>query len=194
MMVMATHVALLRGINVGGKNKVAMTDLREVVAGLGHTDVSTYIQSGNVLFSPDPSDADTSALAAALAEAITGTLGVRAPVVVVSRDELAAAITANPFPGEADPKRVHAVVLSAALRAEAAAKVDEALARSEAKGARDELAAVGRTLYLHTPDGFGNSELAAAVLRIVTSPRAGVTGTARNWATMTKLLDLCGDR
>jgi uncharacterized protein (DUF1697 family) len=194
MTLMATHVALLRGINVGGRNKVAMADLREVVAGLGHADVSTYIQSGNVLFSADPADADTSALATALAKAITGALGVSAPVVVVSRDELAEAIAANPFPGEADPKRVHAVVLSAALRAEAAAKVDEALARSAAKGARDELAAVGRTLYLHTPDGFGNSELAAAVLRIVTSPRAGVTGTARNWATMTKLLDLCGDR
>ena len=194
MTLMATHVALLRGINVGGKNKVAMADLREVVAELGHADVSTYIQSGNVLFSPPAADADASALAAALAEAITARLGVTAPVVVVARDELAEVIAANPFPDEADPKRVHAVLLSAAPAAEAAAKIDEALARSAAKGARDELATVGRTLYLHTPDGFGNSELAAAVLRIVTSPRAGVTGTARNWATMTKLLDLCGDR
>ena len=51
---MATHVALLRGINVGGRNRVAMADLREVVVGLGHSDVSTYIQSGNVLFSAGP--------------------------------------------------------------------------------------------------------------------------------------------
>jgi uncharacterized protein (DUF1697 family) len=115
-------------------------------------------------------------------------------VVVVSRDELAEVIAANPFPDQADPKRVHAVLLSGPPGAEAAGKIDQALARSAAKGARDELATVGRTLYLHTPDGFGNSELAAAVLRIVTSPRAGVTGTARNWATMTKLLELCGDR
>jgi len=191
---MATHVALLRGINLGGRNKVAMADLRQVVAGLGHADVSTYIQSGNVLFRADPADADPSALAAALAKAITGTLGVSAPVVVVARDELAEVIAANPFPDEADPKRVHAVLLSAPPGAEAAARIDQALARSTGKGARDELAIAGRTLYLHTPDGFGNSELAAAVLRIVTSPRAGVTGTARNWATMTKLLDLCGDR
>ena len=191
---MATHVALLRGINVGGKNKVAMADLREVVAEFGHADVSTYIQSGNVLFSSDPGDADTSALAAALAAAITARLGVNAPVVVMSRDELAAAIAANPFPDEADPRRVHAVLLSGAPAAEAAGKIDAALERSTAKGSRDELAIVGRTLYLHTPDGFGNSELAAAVLRILTSPRAGVTGTARNWATMLKLLDLCGDR
>jgi uncharacterized protein (DUF1697 family) len=191
---MATHVALLRGINVGGKNKVAMADLREVVAELGHDDVSTYIQSGNVLFSPDRGDADTSALAAALAAAITHRLGVSAPVVVLTRDELAAAIAANPFPAEPDPRRVHAVLLSGAPAAEAAGKIDAALERSTAKGAPDELAIVGRTLYLHTPDGFGNSELAAAVLRIVTSPRAGVTGTARNWATMLKLLDLCGGR
>jgi uncharacterized protein (DUF1697 family) len=191
---MATHVALLRGINVGGRNKVAMADLREVVAELGHADVSTYIQSGNVLFTPGAGDAGTSALAAALAEAITTRLGVTSPVVVVSRDELAEVIGANPFPDEADPKRVHAVLLSGALGADAAGKIDEALARSVAKGARDELAIAGRTIYLHTPDGFGNSELAAAVLRIVTSPRAGVTGTARNWATTLKLLDLCGDR
>ena len=191
---MATHVALLRGINLGGRNKVAMADLREVVAELGHADVSTYIQSGNVLFSPDAADGDPAALAAALAAAITAKLGVTAPVVVLSGDELAAVIAANPFPDEADPKRVHAVLLSGAPGADAAGKIDEARARSAGKGARDELATVGRTIYLHTPDGFGNSELAAAVLRIVTSPRAGVTGTARNWATMTKLFDLCGDR
>jgi uncharacterized protein (DUF1697 family) len=192
---MATHLALLRGINVGGKNKVAMTDLREVVASLGHADVSTYIQSGNVLFTPGAGagDADASALADGLAAAITATLGVRAPVVVISRDELAAAIAANPFADEPDPRRVHAVVLSGPLGADAAAKIDEAVARSDAKGARDELAIVGRALYLHTPDGFGNSELSAAVLRILASPRAGVTGTARNWATITKLLALCGD-
>src|ERR1700733_14300824 len=128
------------------------------------------------------------------ATAIADSLGVSAPGVVLSRDELAEAIAANPFPAEPDPKRVHAVLLSKAPAAEAAGKIDAALERSTAKGAADELAIVGRTLYLHTPDGFGNSELAAAVLRIVTSPRAGVTGTARNWTTMLKLLDLCGGR
>lgn len=194
MTFMATHVALLRGINLGGRNKVAMADLREVVAQLGHADVSTYIQSGNVVFSATPGDADASALAAAMTEAVSARLGVTAPVVVLSRGELAEIIAANPFPhqAEADPKRVHAVVLSGAPGSEATGKIDAALARSAATGSRDELAIVGRTLYLHTPDGFGNSELAAAVLRIVTSPRAGVTGTARNWATMNRLVDLCG--
>ena len=63
---MATHIALLRGINVGGRNKVSMADLRAVVAGLGHTEVATYIQSGNVVFTSG--EADTEALAAALEE------------------------------------------------------------------------------------------------------------------------------
>jgi len=193
---MATHVALLRGINLGGKNKVAMADLRGVVAGLGHADVSTYIQSGNVLFSVVPADAaDTAALAAGLTEAISVGLGVSAPVVVVSRDELAGVIAANPFPlpSEADPKRVHAVVLSEPPGAALAGKLDAAVARAAAKGARDELATVGRTLYLHTPGGFGNSDLSAAVLRIVSAPHAGVTGTARNWATVNKLFELASE-
>jgi uncharacterized protein (DUF1697 family) len=157
---MPTHVALLRGINLGGKNKVAMTDLRALVSELGHADVSTYIQSGNVLFTAQ-ADADCAVVARAITEAIAARLGVNAPVVVVTREELAQILAANPFTDEPDPKRVHAVV------------------------------SVGQTLYLHTPDGYGNSDLAAATLRIVSSPKAGVTGTARNWATITKLLDLC---
>jgi uncharacterized protein (DUF1697 family) len=82
---MATHVALLRGINVGGRNKVPMADLREVVTSLGHTSVTTYIQSGNVLFTAD--SASTGELAAALESAITGRFGIWASVVVLSRDE-----------------------------------------------------------------------------------------------------------
>ncbi len=76
---MPTHVALLRGINVGGRNRVAMADLREVVSSLGHAGVATYIQSGNVLFSSD--QADTARLAADLEQAIAGRLGVQPGVV-----------------------------------------------------------------------------------------------------------------
>src|SRR5216684_3414393 len=132
MALMATHVALLRGINLAGKNKVAMADLREVIADLGHADVSTYIQSGNVLFNADPGDADTAALAAAITEAVSARLGATAPVIVVSLNELAGILASNPFQdeAEADPRRVHAVVLSGAPGAEAAGKIDAALARS----------------------------------------------------------------
>lgn len=188
---MATHVALLRGINLGGRNKVAMTDLRTLVGELGHADVSTYIQSGNVLFTA-AEDADCAEAGRAMTEAIAAKLGVTAPVVVVTREELGQIHAANPFPGERDPKRVHAVVLSAPPGPELTAKLDAAVAQAAAKGDPATVTAVGRTLYLHTPAGYGRSDLAAAVLRIVSSPKAGVTGTARNWSTMTKLLELCG--
>ena len=188
---MATHVALLRGINLGGRNKVAMADLRALVGELGHADVATYIQSGNVLFTA-PRDADCGEVARGMTEAIAAKLGVTAPVVVVTREELGQIHAASPFPDEPDPRRVHAVVLSAPPGPELTAKLDAAVAQSTAKGDPSTVTAIGRTLYLHTPAGYGNSDLAAAVVRVVSSPKAGVTGTARNWATMTKLLELCG--
>ena len=188
---MATHIALLRGINLGGRNKVAMADLRVLVSELGHTDVSTYIQSGNVLFSAPP-DAEAGALALAMTEAIAVKLGVTAPVIVLTRNELAEVVAANPFPGEPDHRRVHAVVLSEPPGPGLTARLGAAVAQSAARGFRDDVRGIGRTVYLHTPEGYGNSELAAALLRIVSSPTAGTTGTARNWATVTKLLALCG--
>jgi len=187
---MATHVALLRGINLAGRNKVAMADLRVLVAGLGHTGVSTYIQSGNVLFTA-PDDVDSAATAQVMTEAIAATLGVTAPVVVVTRAELAQILADNPFPDEPDRRRVHAVVLSEPPWPELEVKLDAARAKSAKAGGTDEVLAVGRTLYLHTPDGYGRSVLAEALLRAVSSPKSGATGTARNWATMTKLLELC---
>jgi uncharacterized protein (DUF1697 family) len=186
---MANHVALLRGINLGGRNKVAMTDLRALVAGLGHADVTTYIQSGNVLFTAAASD--PAAMAAEMSAAIAAKLGVTAPVVVVPRDELAAIIAASPFPGEPDPRRVHAVILSQPPWPDLTARVAAALADAAAKGSSDEIVAIGRTLYLRTPDGYGRSDLAAGLLRSVHAPKIGATGTARNWATTTKLLSLC---
>lgn len=186
---MPTHVALLRGINLGGRNKVAMADLREVVASLGHTGVSTYIQSGNVLFSTG--ETDTTALAAALEEAIAGALGVHAGVVVLSRGELAQVVRDNPFPQEANPKAVHAIFRNGDLDQDALDRVAAAQNAANRKGSRDTVQVAGRVLFLHTPDGFGRSELAMALTRTGGTPPAAVTATARNWATVTKLLALC---
>jgi uncharacterized protein (DUF1697 family) len=188
---MATHVALLRGINLAGKNKVAMADLRTLVSGLGHDDVSTYIQSGNVLFTAQP-DTDCDEAGRAMAAAIAGTLGVTAPVVVLTRDEIGQILAANPYPDEPDPRRVHAVVLSEPPGAELVTRLEAAAAAAKAKGDPSRFTVIDRTLYLHTPEGYGRSDLSVAVLRIVSSPKAGLTGTARNWATMTKLLELSG--
>src|SRR5579863_6045270 len=107
---MASHVALLRGINVGGNNKVPMAQLREVVTSLGHAGVTTYIQSGNVLFTT--AEADTAKLAAGLEAAITGSFGVKSSVVVLSRDELAQILDRNPYQDEPNPKFVHVVFLN----------------------------------------------------------------------------------
>lgn len=189
---MRTHIALLRGINLGGRNKVAMADLRTLVSGLGHADVTTYIQSGNVLFTAAPG-ADEAELAEAMTAAIAAEIGVIAPVIVISRDELARVIADTPFPGEPDPRRVHAVVLSQPPWPDLTSRLEAAAADCTAKGSRDEVAAIGRVLYLHTPDGYGNSDLAQLLMRAVSAPKAGATGTARNWATMTKLLSLCSE-
>lgn len=188
---MPTHVALLRGINLGGRNRVAMADLRTLACELGHTDVSTYIQSGNVLFTAVP-EADAAALAEAMTAAIAAKLGVTAPVVVIARGELAAIVGANPFPHEPEPRRVHAVVLSEPPGTELLGRLEAAKAQAAAAGVPDSALLIGRTLYVHTPAGYGTSDLAQTVIKIVSSPKAGSTGTARNWATMTKLLELCG--
>jgi uncharacterized protein (DUF1697 family) len=190
---MASHVALLRGINVGGRNKVPMADLREVVASLGHTGVTTYIQSGNVLFSS--ADTDTARMAAALETAIEDRFGIWASVVVLSRDELAGVLAGNPYRDEPNPKMVHVVFLNAQPPEDLLDRVLAAQDAVAAKGSRDAVQAVGHALFLHTPDGYGTSELAQTLFRIVSPPakqkKPGLAATARNWATATKLLSLC---
>jgi uncharacterized protein (DUF1697 family) len=193
---MATHVALLRGINVGGRNKVPMADLREVVTSLGHTGVTTYILSGNVLFTTG--SASTGELAAALESAITDRFGIRASVVVLSRDDLARILQDNPHPDEPNPKLVHVVFLNGQPPAGLLDRIAAAQSAAAAKGSPDTVTAIGPALFLHTPDGFGNSELAQSLFRIISPPakekRAVLAATARNWATATKLLALCDEK
>ncbi len=166
-----------------------MADLREIVAGLGHKDVSTFIQSGNVLFSTGRSD--TGDLAAELEQAIGAALGIRTRVLVLSRAELAEAIRNNPYPEVENPRLLHAVFLSAEPAPERREAVAAAQQEAAAKGSRDTATYVGRVLYLHTPDGFGRSELATRLSRPSGRLAAGEAATARNWATTTKLLALC---
>jgi uncharacterized protein (DUF1697 family) len=181
---MPRYLALLRGINVGGHNKVAMADLRQIAADLGYTDVSTYIQSGNLLFAADGDDAAKHA--AALERRIAERLGVRPVVVVLSAAELAQVITDNPFPDAPNPRLVHAVFRNDDHSGSGLAAVAAAAKTAQASGSRDEAVVVGRTLFLHTPDGFGRSQLAAQLA----ASSAQTTGTARNWATVTKLMAL----
>jgi len=170
-----------------------MTELRDVVSSLGHTDVMTYIQSGNVLFTPRPTAcADAAALAAELEQAIVGSIGMRARAVVLSREELARCLHDNPFPGQTDPRLLHAVFLPGTPRPGLAAWVADAQSNARANGSRDEAQLLGRTVYLHTPDGYPRSELRRALARAGGPTSAAVAGTARNWATVSRLVKLCG--
>ena len=195
---MPTHVALLRGVNNLGGKMVAMADLQQVAISLGHADVMTYIQSGNVLFTPRPMDsttadrADTAALAAELERAIAESIGVRARAVVLSREELAGYVRDNPYPGQTNPKLLHAVFLPEVPGPGLAAWVADAERHVRAKGSRDEALVLGRTVYLHTPDGYPPSELRRALARAGGPTSARVAGTARNWATVSRLAELCG--
>ena len=187
---MPTHVALLRGINLGPHKRVAMPALRTLVESLGHTDVATYIASGNVVFTASAGPADrTRSSPAAWRRRSRPSWASACRVVVLTSAELATAVADNPYPDEPNPKLVHAFFLTAKASAEARTHVAQAQERAAAKGSRDEAAIVGRVLYLHTPDGFGRSELAAELSK--GGKRNPAEGTARNWATVTKLLAMC---
>lgn len=188
--VVPTYLALLRGINVGGHSKVAMADLRALMVRLGHTDVATYIQSGNAVFTSGVSD--STALAAALERAIADTLDVRPKVVVISCAQLAQVIADNPYPEETNPRCLHAVFGVGEIGLDGVAALAAAEGRARAKGSRDEAQVVGRTLFLRTPDGLGRSELSAQLSRAAAARTGYSVGTARNWATVCKLLELCG--
>jgi uncharacterized protein (DUF1697 family) len=193
-----THVALLRGVNNLGGKMVSMAELREVVTSLGHTDVMTYIQSGNVVFtarlmaSRTPGCTDTAALAAELERAIADSIGVRARAVVLLREELARCVRDNPYPDETDPKLLHAVFLPDVPGSGLADWVADAERQVRAKGSRDEALLLGRTVYLHTPDGYPRSDLRRFLARVGGPTSAAVAGTARNWATVSRLVELCG--
>jgi uncharacterized protein (DUF1697 family) len=177
---MPRYVALLRGINVGGHKRVPMAELRALLEARGYTDVATLLQSGNVALSGRERSAD--GLARTLEGALAERFGFPVPVLVRTRDELAAVVSANPLPGaEEAPSRFLVTFLSAPLGPERLAALSAEACPPDALGA------VGRELYARFPLGMRDSKLAAALLD---GKRLGVTATARNWATVTRLLAL----
>jgi uncharacterized protein (DUF1697 family) len=175
---MPSRIVLLRGINLGSRNRIAMPVLRKALADAGFDDVQTYLQSGNVVLSSRAAPATV----ARKCEALIGErLGLDIAVVVRTRDELAEVVRRNPLGDVAkDPKRYQVSFLSAKPAAEVVRKL-EALA---ADGER--LVASGRELYAWHPSGVARSKLWAALA----GRGLGVTATARNWTTVTKLLEL----
>jgi uncharacterized protein (DUF1697 family) len=177
---MTTLIALLRGINVGGNNKLPMKDLSALLAGVGLRDVQTYIQSGNVVFRSDLKN--KTALAARITAAIKAQHGFAPYILLLEAAELKKAMAGNPYPeAEPEPKSLHLFFLDEAPRQPDLKGLDTLKAGNE----RYKLA--GKVFYLHAPDGVGNSKLAARAEKLL-----GVTASARNWNTVCKLAEMAG--
>ena len=178
---MSVYVLMLRGINLGASRRVPMADLRSLFAEAGYDEVRTYVQSGNIVLG---SPAAAAALEGEARRLISDRFGFDVPVVVRSARQLAAVVKRNPL-GEAaaaDPKRYQVTFLSGKLDAAAIAALESVAADSE------QLAAHGRELYTWHPDGVARSKLATALA----GKKLGVTATARNWTTVTTLLEMAG--
>jgi uncharacterized protein (DUF1697 family) len=173
-----TFVALVRGINVGGKKVVAMADLRSALAELGLQDVTSYIQSGNVVFRAASGDA--AGLEGALERRIADAFGLDVRVVLRTRDELVAVVEGNPFVDSADLAQLHVAFLDREPEPGAVAELDPG------RSPPDEFELRGREIYLRLPNGMGRTKLSGDYFE----RRLGVAVTARNWRTVLKLVEL----
>jgi uncharacterized protein (DUF1697 family) len=175
------QVALLRGINLAGRNRIAMPELRNELEGAGFEDVRTYLQSGNVVLA---SDLSPERLARRLERQIKQAFKLDIAVVVRTRDELADVVKRNPLKKVAtNPKRYQVSFLSDELDAQTIEELAALAVPSERFVAR------GRELYAWHPDGVARSKLWARLA----GKGLGVTATSRNWTTVTKLLELADD-
>lgn len=181
---MPVAIALIRGINVGSTRSLPMELLREMCESVGMRDARTYIQSGNVVF--EAAKKDLAKSAEKLEAAIEAARGFRPSVVVRTRDELAAAIEANPFADRAnrDPSKLLIMFLKEKAAA-GAAKTLEGVKRD-----KEQISLIGRELFIDFPDGIGRSKLALAAVE----KALGVPATGRNWSTLLKLLAMADER
>ena len=175
---MARQVVLLRGINVGSRNRIAMPDLREALEQAGFEDVQTYLQSGNVLLS---SAAKPESVARKCERQIAAKFDLDIAVVVRTGAELAKVVQRNLLGKIAkDPKRYQVSFRSAELGAEAVRKLEAAAVEPE------QFVVIGREVYAWHPDTIARSRLWA----LLAGQGLGVTATSRNWTTVTKLLEM----
>ena len=172
------YVALLRGVNVGGRNKLPMADLRDLFASAGCAAVRTYIQSGNAVFEA------THELAEAVPEIVTVAIrrrfGYESAVVLRSGEELRQVVTSNPFDTSGDPRFLHVAFLKDTPSAEAISRLDPE------RSPPDEFVVRGRNVYLRYPNGVARSKLTNEYL----AARLQTVSTMRNWRTVLKLLEM----
>jgi uncharacterized protein (DUF1697 family) len=176
-----TFIALMRGINVSGHNKIPMPELRALCADLGWGDVQSYIQSGNLIFR---ADAAPDALEAELERAITGRFGLTIPVIIRGADAWPGYVAGNPFPDESarEPNLVMLTLSKAPPKADAAERLRERAVSGE------RIAQAADAIWVHYAAGVAPSKLSPALFdRLV-----GSSVTARNWRTTLKLGELAG--
>jgi uncharacterized protein (DUF1697 family) len=178
---LARHVVLLRGINLGSRNRISMPELREALEDAGFKDVRTHLQSGNVVLT---STAKPESVASKCKKVISERFRLDIPVVVRSRAQLAAVVKRNPLEKVAtDPKRYQVSFLSAKLSAKAVRELEATAEESE------RVVAIGREVYAWHPKTIARSKLWTKLA----GKGLGVTATARNWATVEALLDLADE-
>jgi uncharacterized protein (DUF1697 family) len=179
---MRTYVALFRGINVGGHNRLPMKDLTAALESVGALDIATYIQSGNAVFRCEETDA--SSLSDAIKVAIEGRHGFGPRVLVLESEEIERVVGSNLFPeAESEPKTLHAYFLASSP------EHPDLDGLEEIKGDRERFVLSDGVFYLHAPDGIGRSKLAANAEKLL-----GVPTTARNWRTISKVMELVNQR
>jgi uncharacterized protein (DUF1697 family) len=171
-------VALLRGVNLGARNKVPMAGLRGLMADIGAEDVQTYVQSGNVVFRSALARAE---LVRRIERELSARFGVKADVVLYTKAELARIVAGNPFAGgESEPTRLHVTFL---------AQAPERGRMADLEGEEfepDRFHVTRAAVYLHTPGGYGRTKLSNAYFE----RKLGVRATTRNWRTVTTLAEL----
>jgi len=169
--------ALLRGINIGPSKRISMPALREIVESLGHGEVETYLQSGNVVFAP--AKGARGDLAGGIEAAIRKATGHEVPVLVRTGRELARVVAANPYP-VADPTRVVVAFLGEKVA------LDRLGLGDLESYAPDELTHAGRELFVSLPNGQARSKL----METLTKRRMPTVVTVRNWRTVAALAEL----
>ena len=172
------YVALLRGVNVGGRNKLPMADLRDIFSAAGYSAVQTYIQSGNVVFEAEQDLAGRTP--EIVTESIRRRFGYETVVVVRSREELRQVAASNPFDTSGDPRFLQVAFLGDTPDAEAVSRLDPQRSPPDAFAVR------GRHVYLHYPAGVARSKLTNEYLAAQLQPAS----TMRNWRTVLRLLEL----
>jgi uncharacterized protein (DUF1697 family) len=175
-----TYVALLRGINVGGHAKIAMADLRELLTGLGYTDVRTHLQSGNAVFRAPA--AAPALLETAIAEAVEAAVGLTISVLVRTAAELSDVVARNTLP-TTEPSRLMVLFLATPLEP---GRLDEF---DRVALAPDEFQWLEREIVVSCPGGV----IESPALKVFTDKRLGRAVTARNWNTVTKVASMAAE-